>query len=82
MALSIKTEEADALAREVAALADESLTEAVTTALRERRDRLRAAKVDIIWNLERIAVEYAQAEVVDDRTPDEIVGYDEHGLPV
>jgi antitoxin VapB len=42
MALSIKTEEADRLARELARLTGESLTEAVTTALRERRDRERA----------------------------------------
>jgi antitoxin VapB len=36
MALSIKTEEADRLARELARLHGETLTEAVTTALRER----------------------------------------------
>jgi antitoxin VapB len=42
MALSIKTEEADRLARELARLHGETLTEAVTTALRERLDRDRA----------------------------------------
>ena len=39
MALSIKTEEADRLARELTRLTGESLTDAVTTALRERFDR-------------------------------------------
>jgi len=42
MALSIKTEEADRLARELTRLTGETLTEAVTTALRERCDRVRA----------------------------------------
>ena len=42
MALSIKTEEADRLARELARLHGETLTEAVTTALRQRLDRDRA----------------------------------------
>jgi antitoxin VapB len=42
MALSIKTEEADRLARELARRHGETLTEAVTTALRERLERDRA----------------------------------------
>lgn len=42
MALSIKTDEADRLARELALLTGETLTDAVTNALRERlaRERL------------------------------------------
>jgi antitoxin VapB len=43
MALSIKGPEADRLARELAAATGESLTEAVTKAL---RDRLRVARPD------------------------------------
>ena len=42
MSLNIKSPAAHELAREVAGLTGESLTEAVTEALRERRDRLRA----------------------------------------
>ncbi len=41
MSLNIKTEEAHRLARELAAMTGESLTAAVTEALRERLDRLR-----------------------------------------
>lgn len=41
MALSIKTDEADRLARELAKLTGESLTDAVTVALRERLARER-----------------------------------------
>jgi antitoxin VapB len=42
MALSIKTEEADRLARELAKLRGESITEAVTVALREQCAREKA----------------------------------------
>jgi antitoxin VapB len=45
MALSIKTEEADRLARSLARLTGENLTEAVTKALRERLDRERKRRV-------------------------------------
>ena len=44
MALSIKTAEADALARQLSRLTGESMTEAVTVALRERLDRERVAR--------------------------------------
>ncbi len=82
MALSIKTEEADRLARELAAVTHESLTEAVTIALRERLDRLRSEnQVDIVGRLDRLSREYLRQRVDDERTPDEILGYDEVGLP-
>ncbi len=42
MALSIKTDEADRLARALARLTGETMTEAVTAALRERLARERA----------------------------------------
>ena len=44
MALSIKTGEADKLARALAKLTGENLTEAVTNALRERLERERARR--------------------------------------
>ena len=50
MALSIKTEEADRLARALAKLTGQTITQAVTTALRERlaRERVkREAAVDL-----------------------------------
>jgi antitoxin VapB len=45
MALSIKTDEADALARKLAKLTGENLTEAVTVALRERLARERGRRL-------------------------------------
>lgn len=44
MALSIKTEEADRLARRLAKLTGETMTEAVTVALRERLTREQASR--------------------------------------
>lgn len=82
MALSIKTEEADRLARELADVTGETLTEAVTKALRERLDRVQPrSPVDIAQRLDRLSLEYNSYPVVDDRTADEIIGYDENGLP-
>jgi antitoxin VapB len=44
MALSIKTEEADRLARELSRLTGETMTDAITQAMRERLERLRAER--------------------------------------
>ncbi len=44
MALSIKTKEADKLARDLARLTGETMTQAVTVALRERLERVRVAR--------------------------------------
>ena len=82
MALSIKTEEADRLARELAEATHETLTEAVTTALRERLERVRSRQgADIVSRLDRLAAEYSALPVHDPRTADEIIGYDANGLP-
>ena len=80
MALSIKTAEADRLARELAAATGESLTDAVTEALRERLERVKS-RDDYLDRIRRLQDEYASLPVVDPRTPDEIIGYDENGLP-
>lgn len=81
MALSIKTDEADALARELAAATHESLTRTVTIALQERLERVRAiGSVDIITNLDRLRTEYCALSVHDRRSSNEILGYDEVGL--
>ena len=82
MALSIKSDEADRLARELAAEAGETLTEAVETALRERLDREHAKRAaSMRTRLARLAADVAAMRVADDRTPEEIIGYDDAGLP-
>ncbi len=79
MALSIKSERADRLARELAALTGESITDAVIAAIEgrlelERRQRRTQSFDDIV---ER----FARLPVLDDRSPDEILGYDTSGVP-
>lgn len=82
MALSIKTQEADELARQLAAATHESLTEAVTVALRERLTRVQERqRTDIATRLHRLSAEYRALPVADDGTPEEIIGYDADGLP-
>lgn len=83
MALNIKDDTTDKLAREVAERAGETITQAIRIALEERLQRLsgrqRAAtqreKVNEI--LQRIDALPRKTDLTDD----EILGYDEHGIP-
>ena len=83
MALSIKHPEADRLARELAACTGETLTNAVLTALRERlmREQGRIRKPKLMDELLAISNRCAALPDFDTRTPEEIIGYDEHGIP-
>ena len=82
MPLSIKDPEADRLAREVAKATGETLTAAIVQSLRERLHRIRRARrVRLADELLAIAGRCAALPVKDARTPEEIIGYDKHGLP-
>jgi len=82
MALSIKSDEADRLARELAATTGETLTDAVTEALRERLARERDRRtIDTRRHLRRLVEEVQRMPILDRRPADEILGYDERGLP-
>ena len=83
MAIIIKNMETERLAREIAAKAGESLTEAIGKALRERLERMKRERRNQLLSgqLHEILRRVDQLPVLDSRTPDEIVGYDEHGLP-
>jgi antitoxin VapB len=83
MVLSIKDPEADRLARRLAALTGESLTETVKTALRarlEREQRRRGKHIDRA-KIDAIVASIAALPVVDDRSPEDLIGYDDVGLP-
>jgi antitoxin VapB len=83
MALSLKDKETDRLAREVAALTGETLTDTIRIALSERleRERLRRAQpTDLAARFRAIGEHCAALPDLDTRSPDDIVGYDEHGL--
>lgn len=83
MALNIKHSEADRLARELAERTGETITETVINALRERlarvRGRTRARSIGD--ELMEIGRRCAALPDLDNRSPEEIIGYDEHGLP-
>ena len=83
MALSIKHPEADRLARELASATGESLTEAIINALRERlrRESGRIRGRHLRDELHAIRTRCAALPVLDDRDADEILGYDERGVP-
>jgi antitoxin VapB len=84
MPLSIKDPEADRLAREVARITGETITQAVVTSLRERLAKVERtpAEIDaIVEDAMAIVRHAASLPVLDDRTADEIIGYDEFGLP-
>jgi antitoxin VapB len=84
MAFSIKNDDTDRLARELAATTGETLTEAVTVALEERLARERAhllRRPGVGERLRRLATDVAVLPLLDTRSADNIVGYDDRGLP-
>jgi antitoxin VapB len=84
MAISIKSPEADHLARQLAATTGESITVAITIAIRERlarEERKRESKRLLLADIMAIADHCASLPVLDSRTEDEIMGWDENGLP-
>jgi antitoxin VapB len=84
MALSLKDPETDRLAREVAKLTGESLTEAIRNALSERlaRERLRRSQpaTGLAEALDALAMECAALPDLDGRAADEILDYDQTGI--
>jgi len=83
MALNIKHPDADQLARQLAAKTGETLTDAVLNALRERLSRVEARRREpsLRRELEAIRKRCSSLPVLDARPANEILAYDEHGLP-
>ena len=83
MAFSIKNPKTDRLARTVARLTGESLTDAVTESLQRRLDQIKSLQGTsrLADRLDGISKRCAALPDLDTRMPDEILGYDEHGLP-
>jgi antitoxin VapB len=82
MAFSIKNDDADRLARQLAAATGESLTDAVLVSLRERLQREEAKRrVGASDRLRRLAADVAELPVLDSRPADEVLSYDDRGLP-
>ena len=83
MPLNIRSKETEELASALAKLTGETKTEAVTQALRERIQRVRRARAKrrLADELDEIALHCSTLPVLDRRGADEIMGYDENGLP-
>ena len=83
MSLNIKNPEAHRLARELAEVTGGSLTEAVTEALRDSlAEARRGDSADLLLKeVREIQAFVADLPDRDTRSPEEILGYDHHGLP-
>lgn len=83
MALNIKDPDTDRVARELARETGESITVATRIALEERLARVRrTGDADARAQRLRVIIDHVRTlPVLDDRSPDEIIGYDENGLP-
>ncbi len=83
MPLSIKNPETERLARLVAKETGESITQAIENSLKERLARLknRRRRSVVSEKLEEILRRVDALPVLDHRPEEEILGYDEKGLP-
>ncbi len=85
MTLSIQNPEADRLAHTLADMRGVSLDDAVLDALKVRiSQEERRKKEDSerrLLEVKKIVQKVAKLPVLDNRTPDEIIGFDENGLP-
>jgi antitoxin VapB len=83
MSLNIKDPATEKSVRELAALTGESVTTAVRRAAEERLQRVRHehAERSLAAEILEIGRRCASLPDLDTRSADEILGYDEHGLP-
>jgi antitoxin VapB len=83
MPLSIKNDETEELVRKLAEATGESLTEAIRVSIEERYERLKRARTGLTLGqeLNEIALRCSRRPVVSAMTPDEILGYDDSGVP-
>lgn len=83
MPLSIKSLETERLVREIAEKTGESLTGAIQKALEERLERINRERRsrNLASQIGEILRRVDQLPILDSRTAEQIIGYDEHGLP-
>ena len=82
MPLNVKDERVHEEARKLASLTGQSLTQAVRIAVRERLERVqKTGKKPLAGRLRDISDRCAARPVLDTGSEDEILGYDETGVP-
>ena len=83
MPLNIKDPDTHALAKRLASLTGESLTGAVKRAIQERLAQVEKTRTGtrLAAELDHIALHCANLPRRDRRSSEQIIGYDERGLP-
>ena len=83
MPLSIKNSATERLARQVANETGESLTQAIQRALEERWERLRTRRRARVLSIQvhDLLRRVDALPTLDSRSGDDILGYDDHGIP-
>ncbi len=83
MALSIRNPLAEKLAREVSTASGENMTWSIIHALEEKLERLRGRKTatDTAQEILRISKRCSALPDLDTRMPEEILGYNQNGIP-
>ena len=85
MALNIKNAETEKLVRELARRRGQGITEALTDVVRREVERerkkppRRESYEEFSRRIEKIVEHFNSLPVLDDRSEDEILGYNEHG---
>ncbi|MFP4031589.1 MAG: type II toxin-antitoxin system VapB family antitoxin [Desulfococcaceae bacterium] len=83
MALQFTDPKAEELARELATITGETISEAVLNALRERIGRIRKSRdtsEELLADIMEISERCAALPDLDTRSPDEIIGYNSGGF--
>ena len=83
MPLNIKDDDTHSLAKRLAHLTGESLSKAVKRAIQDRLAQVERSRAGgrIVDELDHIALHCASLPRRDRRSADQIIGYDERGLP-
>ena len=83
MAPKIRNRTTEELAATLARLTGETKTQAVPPALQDRLERVcrRRSSRSLAAELDEIALHCASLPVLDDRVAEDMLGYDEYGLP-
>ncbi|HEY1937787.1 MAG TPA: type II toxin-antitoxin system VapB family antitoxin [Candidatus Angelobacter sp.] len=83
MPIHLKNPEAERLVREISHTTGETLTQAIINALKERLERLKGRRHahSAEDKLKSILQRVDHLPDLDDRSADEILGYDQHGVP-
>ncbi len=82
--LNIKDKETHALATQLARLSHQTMSQAVKEALQDKLAQLDSQGKDryrLVARVKELAAAASASPTLDRRTPDEIIGYDEIGVP-